>query len=671
MTVVRELVARLGFQVDKGGFKEAEKALATVRKAAGAASSAAGAASSAVAQGAARGRAAVAAAGAAAGGTGAYRDAKGRLRNATTGRFMGAGGAAAAAGAAASGGGLEALGKLAATVGLSAMIHEVIELGSRAEETQNVLSAVFGGQGAAQVNEWAQQTAVDVGRSKYALAEMAGQLGAVATPMLGNADRAREMSESYAKLAVDMASFYNSSDEEALLALRSAMTGEVESIKKYGVVMNDATLTEYAHTQGIKKKISAMTNAEKTELRYGYIMKVTKAAQGDAARTGDGFANSIKRIKSMMTDFGTDMGRSVLPKIEKLLVYTRDGINWFREMTQGTHLLEAAMLTLSAVVGVLAAEMVAPFILPAIAIAALTLLLDDLYNMFTGGQSVIGDFIDSMFGIGATEAVVYALGDAWSWVSETIGELQQTMPDFVGTWEMAQGVLDDLGFSIQTVLDKLRELADSMAKGGAVGWAARKAGQALGLVGQDDAEGRAVGRGLDADTMSFGDQLKARQDERGERIRGEVNARAAAREQRQKKREADRQIAELEAKLPSLTGEDRTAAEAALATARSESALLGGDESGEGRRFGVARRRMPPPPSLSADAISAEGFGVSPATVGAPAAAASAAPVVNQSNATVINVNGGDLAAVKKVVQDTINANNRRAAAAIPRAGGA
>lgn len=653
MTVVRDLVARLGFQVDKSGFKEAEKALDNVRKAVG------------------RTKSEVASA--------QTRDAHGRFIGKGRGGAAAATGAAAAAGA---GGGelMKTLGKVAATAGLTHVIESMVEMASTAEETRNVLSSVFGAEGQKDVSDWAQRTATEVGRSKYELEKFVGQLGAVATPMLGNADRAREMSESYAKLAVDMASFYNTNDEDALLALRSAMTGEVESIKRYGVVMNEATMAEYAHSQGIKKKISQMTNAEKTELRYGYIMKVTAAAQGDAARTGNGYANSIKRVKSLMTDFGTDMGRAVLPKIEKFLVVAADAINTFKEWTDGTHALEAAMYTLSAIAGVLAIDLLAPFILPALAIGGLILLVDDLWNLFTEGESVIGDLLDEMFGMGTAEAVVNGLADAWQWLSDTFTELQQTMPDLVGIWDTLMGVGEEFGLMLSRWQEQLLHFVKTVHD--LPKMLGNKVAGLLGLdVEQEDAYGRAAGRGINADVLDggvlgFGNKAtQVSEREREDRIRGEVAKRDEVRAQRRDERDKRLKIRELQKDMrkdadalaaPNLSAEDRAKLEqtqagrqkelASLTGADSEAVLMAGERADTGPRFGVARHLRAVEPSVSAPL---------------DAAAAAAPSNVNVQQSNVFNINGGNPNEVRRVVKEELDSQRRRTAAALPRPAGA
>jgi hypothetical protein len=348
MSVLRELVARLGFQVDAQGFKKAESSVDKLKS------------------------------------------------------------------------GLQKLGQVASLAGIGVGIKKIVDLASDANETANVLGEVFGPAGAAQVKEWSATVATEVGRSQYQLQEFAGRLGAMLGPMVQNKGAAQEMSTTLSKLAVDLGSFFNATDEEALIALRAGISGESEPLKRFGVVLQDATLQEFAHAQGINKKISAMNVAEKTDLRYQFILANTATAQGDAARTSGSYANASKALGGAMRDLGTEMGQSVMPTIERGVIFVRDGIRAFRDWAKGTHLLEAAMWVLGAAAVVIGASLIAPFVIPALAAAALILLIDEVLTLFKGGKTVIGDYIDTVFGIGATDefvrnhkAGVELLAEAW------------------------------------------------------------------------------------------------------------------------------------------------------------------------------------------------------------------------------------------------------------------
>jgi hypothetical protein len=111
---------------------------------------------------------------------------------------------------------------------------------------------------------------------------------------------------------------WNKSSEEAFNALRSAITGETEPMKNFGVVMTQTNLEAFALAQGIDKTWQAMTQAEQATLRYNYILENTKTAQGDVAKTTDSYANSSKQLTLAIENAKNALGAGFLPALAKI-----------------------------------------------------------------------------------------------------------------------------------------------------------------------------------------------------------------------------------------------------------------------------------------------------------------------------------------------------------------
>lgn len=75
-------------------------------------------------------------------------------------------------------------------------------------------------------------------------------------------------------------------------------------------------------SQGITTTYNSMTQAQKTMLRYNYIMSVTSAQQGDFARTAGSWANQVRlltlNIQSLASVIGQGLIAAVLPGIKAL-----------------------------------------------------------------------------------------------------------------------------------------------------------------------------------------------------------------------------------------------------------------------------------------------------------------------------------------------------------------
>ena len=135
------------------------------------------------------------------------------------------------------------------------------------------------------------------------------------------ADRAHTMSQNLTQLGYDLSSFYNLPIEETMLKVRSALSGELEPLRNLGYDLSVARLQQEAYTLGISKKVNAMTQAEKAELRYYTIMKQVDWAHGDMARTLEAPANQLRILKAQIEQCAIAWGNLFLPVLKAVLPY--------------------------------------------------------------------------------------------------------------------------------------------------------------------------------------------------------------------------------------------------------------------------------------------------------------------------------------------------------------
>lgn len=134
-------------------------------------------------------------------------------------------------------------------------------------------------------------------------------------------DRAYIMSKNLTQLGYDISSFFNLSFEESMKKLESGLAGELEPLRRIGYDLSVARLQQEAYTLGIKKKVSAMTQAEKAELRYYAIMTQVTTVQGDMARTLENPANQLKILKAQFTQVARAIGNIFIPALNAILPY--------------------------------------------------------------------------------------------------------------------------------------------------------------------------------------------------------------------------------------------------------------------------------------------------------------------------------------------------------------
>lgn len=186
-----------------------------------------------------------------------------------------------------------------------------LELGSDLAEVQNVVDVTFP-EMTKQVDRFAKSAAASFGLSETMAKQYTGTFGAMAKAFGFTEKQAYDMGTALTGLTGDVASFYNLSQDEAYTKLKSVFTGETESLKDLGVVMTQTALDAYALANGWGKTTSSMSEAEKVALRYSFVQKQLTAAQGDFARTSDGWANQVRVLKLQVDSIMATVGQGLI-----------------------------------------------------------------------------------------------------------------------------------------------------------------------------------------------------------------------------------------------------------------------------------------------------------------------------------------------------------------------
>lgn len=186
-----------------------------------------------------------------------------------------------------------------------------LELGSDLAEVQNVVDVTFPNI-TAQVDKFAKSAAQSFGLSETMAKQFTGTFGAMAKAFGFSEEQAYDMGASLTKLAGDVASFYNLSQDEAYTKLKSVFTGETESLKDLGVVMTQTALDSYALANGFGKTTAKMSEAEKVALRYSFVQNQLAAAQGDFARTSGSWANQVRILTLQFDSLKATIGQGLI-----------------------------------------------------------------------------------------------------------------------------------------------------------------------------------------------------------------------------------------------------------------------------------------------------------------------------------------------------------------------
>lgn len=195
--------------------------------------------------------------------------------------------------------------------------QEMVKMASSVEEMRSKSSVVFG-QFVNDVRSQLGQFGDSVGRSTHELEQMASSIQDTFVPMGFARGEASKLSVELTKLAVDVASFNNASDTETMMAFQSALVGNHETVRRFGVVITEATLKQELLRMGINKATKDVSNAEKVQARLNLIIAGTSDAHGDAERTSGSFANTSKALGSALSELSVDVMTPMLPKLTKM-----------------------------------------------------------------------------------------------------------------------------------------------------------------------------------------------------------------------------------------------------------------------------------------------------------------------------------------------------------------
>jgi hypothetical protein len=232
------------------------------------------------------------------------------------------------------------LGKLAATGALLEIGRQALRLGkasietaSDIEEAASKFNYVFG-PAAESTGNRLDDFAEAANRSRFEMRSMAADVGALTESTLGSKEAAGEMAVAVSELAVDLASFNNVTEDEALTALKAGLIGEAEPMRRFGVLLSAAAVESRVLADGMANSKSEITDAMKVQARYNIIMEQTATAQGDAIRTSDSYANVSRGLEAATQELLAAIGQGLLPAATETKEVMTDLVRQFTDFVK-------------------------------------------------------------------------------------------------------------------------------------------------------------------------------------------------------------------------------------------------------------------------------------------------------------------------------------------------
>jgi len=212
---------------------------------------------------------------------------------------------------------------------VKSVIGPAITAASNLQESMQKVNVIFG-KGASEVEKFAASAARSLGQSKQSVLDAAGAFGTFGKAAGLSGQDLAVFSNDFTTLATDLASFNNTSPEEAVQAIGAALRGEAEPLRRFGVLLNDATLKQEALNLGIYDGKGALTAQQKILAAQAAIYKQTTDAQGDFLRTSDGLANSQRTLSAEFANIQAQLGQKLLPLMEDFTNSLLDISDWVR-----------------------------------------------------------------------------------------------------------------------------------------------------------------------------------------------------------------------------------------------------------------------------------------------------------------------------------------------------
>jgi len=214
-----------------------------------------------------------------------------------------------------------AAGAMAIKIGVDA-----VKAASDLSETISKVNVLFGDT-AKDIEKFADGAAASLGQTKQQALDAAATFATFGRAAGLSGKDLSGFSTGFVQLASDLASFNNTSPEQAINAIGSALRGEAEPLRAYGVLLDDASLRQAALELGIVSTTkNALTPQQKVLAAQALIYQQTAAAQGDFERTSDGLANRTRILTAQLENAKVTIGQALLPVVLQLATLFSDKV---------------------------------------------------------------------------------------------------------------------------------------------------------------------------------------------------------------------------------------------------------------------------------------------------------------------------------------------------------
>jgi hypothetical protein len=195
-----------------------------------------------------------------------------------------------------------------------------IQAASSAQEAAGAFGTTFAG-AAEKLNEQLKENANLFGLTTAEAQQLVGVFGAVAQGIGFTQDESADLSARIFELSGDIASFNNitAGAEPVLQAFRSAIVGERESLKTYGIAIGEAEVQTKAFEMTGKTSTDQLTRQDKALATVELAFQQASVQIGNAKREEEGFAAQSLIARSATQELREELGEQLLPAAGEIL----------------------------------------------------------------------------------------------------------------------------------------------------------------------------------------------------------------------------------------------------------------------------------------------------------------------------------------------------------------
>ena len=347
----------------------------------------------------------------------------------------------------------------------TAGVFKLAQAAGNYEEAASAASVVFG-EASESVEQFGRDAIKSAGLSRRAAVDAAVTFGTFGKSAGLTGESLADFSTDLTQLAGDLASFRNTSTDEAITAIGAALRGESEPIRRYGVLLDDATLKQEALALGIFDGVGALTQQQKVLAAQASIFKQTSDAQGDYNRTSDSLSNQTRAFSAQLENLQVTLGEGAVPVFSELLDLTNGAVEGFQNLSPGTQDLVGKFGALAAV----GTTVIGGFAVLAGGVLRLVETFGDLRGRLRDNEGALtrtgraAAIAGGLMGAAGAAFAVYQLGRALNESTQDALGLETALNNLrnaKGPEEVAQA-LQDAAASSEGAIDKLLDFGASL-----------------------------------------------------------------------------------------------------------------------------------------------------------------------------------------------------------------